>query len=88
MSKYIDAERLSKRLDDEFDNLFHSGVEQVSLLDMKNALMNILIEQPVVDAEEVVRCKDCKHYFMREECELHDGVFNDYDFCSDGRRRK
>lgn len=57
----------------------------------------MILDIPAVDAVEVVRCKDCRHW--NEEtgfCNLHshfsmDGldwdVFNDDDFCSLGERK-
>ncbi len=99
MSKYIDAERLAKRLDDEFDNLFLKGFEKVPVTDIRNALMNILIEQPTVEAEEVVRCKDCKYYGEYGECEGGIMIYNNNggcgyispepdDFCNHGERKE
>lgn len=48
---------------------------------------------PTVDAVEVVRCKECKHWHYSEEgsyCENPDGLDNyaeDDDFCSCGERK-
>ena len=49
---------------------------------------------PTVDAVEVVRCKDCKHYvkdsfFCRMNClDIHEhSVWYEDDFCSYGERR-
>ena len=61
----------------------------------------LIMEAPAVDAVEVVRCKDCKHFNMREmECQ-NDAVSTDHeggasyslnfyldDFCSYGERRE
>ncbi len=51
-------------------------------------------EQPTVDAEPIIRCKDCKHYRDNVgECEYvweHQGVIVDVladDFCSRGEKR-
>ena len=50
--------------------------------------------QPSVDAVEVVRCKDCKHYSHRESvCKLLSNnyeppvVMDDDDYCSRGERK-
>lgn len=40
---------------------------------------------PIVDAEEVVRCKDCK-YFYSEACEIWE--VDDNDYCSRGERKE
>ena len=57
----------------------------------------LMKEAPAIDAEPVVRCKDCKHYFpdymntiggnvVVYRCELdHDYGRDDY-FCADGER--
>lgn len=53
---------------------------------------------PTIDAVEVVRCKDCKHYGREQElchgrvqrfCELHKGlvIVDKHTFCSYGERR-
>lgn len=42
---------------------------------------------PIVDAVEVVRCKDCKHY-EDNRCSLLEYFFHkEDDFCSWGERR-
>ena len=45
-----------------------------------------------VDAVEVVRCKDCKHYYFSERCSLlgqwpEEPEMDKDDFCSYGERR-
>lgn len=58
----------------------------------------LIQEAPVVDAVEVVRCKDCK-YYKKGSCELHSVWPDEYstgydcrpdddDFCSYGERRE
>jgi hypothetical protein len=52
---------------------------------------------PIVDAEEVVRCKDCKWYsqfismtgklLSEGRCEYHSNYFAEDDFCSRGERK-
>lgn len=42
---------------------------------------------PTIDAEPVVRCKDCDHMPEKGWCSLHDTPMNRYDFCSCGERR-
>lgn len=58
----------------------------------------LIDRQPAVDAVEVVRCKDCKHYYAWPDdyrtCHLHyeiDGateMMGSDDFCSKGERGK
>ena len=60
----------------------------------QSAVRNFIVKLPRVDAVEVVRCKDCKHY-DGERCE-HDRHAHqefavwayDDDFCSYGERRE
>ena len=65
------------------------------------AVRSFLVKQPRVDAVEVVRCKDCKHWSVDQYgcvCNLHSEKENaDYpafeiqmlptDFCSYGERK-
>ena len=54
----------------------------------------VILNLPAVDAVEVVRCKDCVFYqpFIQEmykgkgDCEEHDAMVCDDDFCSYGRK--
>ena len=70
----------------------HGGHEMIA-----EDIADYLVEN-IVDAVEVVRCKDCKHYGWEQEpchgrtqrfCKLHKGlVVVDRDtFCSYGERR-
>lgn len=63
-----------------------------------SSVMSALQTEPTVDAVEVVRCKECKHYGWEQEpchgktwrfCRLHKGlvVVNRDTFCSYGERR-
>ena len=63
-----------------------------------NAVLDSIDAQPTVDAVEVVRCKDCKHYGWEQEpchgrtqrfCRLHKGLVVVYrdTFCSYGERK-
>ena len=60
----------------------------------KGTLRRLIIQQPTIDAEPVVRCKDCKFCYGDNYegyyCDL--GNFNDtpglLDFCSYGERKK
>lgn len=57
----------------------------------KARILDLVDEQPAVDAVEVVRCKDCRFYYKDEKwCERLGlcGAFNENDFCSHGERRK
>ena len=60
-------------------------------------VMDALNDFPEVDAVEVVRCKDCRHWDsetgwcnQNSEFDDHDmdwNIYNDCDFCSYGERR-
>lgn len=70
-----------------------------SILHLAKAwLFNEVNKAPTIDAVEVVRCKDCKHYGREQElchgrvqrfCELHKGlvIVDKHTFCSYGERR-
>lgn len=56
-----------------------------------------IMEEPAVDAVEVVRCKDCEHFYdsninpnhrcKRGGSQVWDVEFTENDFCSYGKRR-
>ena len=59
--------------------------------------MQVLDELPSADVVQVVRCKDCKHYYFADNripqeqryvCEISGEIWNPDDFCSYGKRRK
>ena len=57
-----------------------------------DGMIKALKEAPTVDAVEVVRCKDCKHYYysayaMRCVCDFDNKEWDKDDFCSYGERR-
>ena len=59
-----------------------------------NMAFAMLLNEPTVDAVEVVRCKDCKHgeiddpYFPYQYYCQMGHMWNDkYHFCADGERR-
>lgn len=63
-----------------------------------NLIMSVIIgiieRQPTLDAEEVVRCKNCKHYEIHKPKFLENCERNGYlipmkpdDFCSYGERK-
>lgn len=55
-----------------------------------HVIKNTLDAVPAVDAVEVVRCKDCKHYWKNVNTPGFDGkctTVGDDDFCSSGERK-
>ena len=63
----------------------------------RSVIRRVLRQVPAADAEEVVRCKDCKHRYYNEDRETHccecwadgyDTPVRGDDFCSYGERRE
>ena len=53
-----------------------------------------ITDAPTIDAVEVVRCRDCEHWYTEEDyddqygyCRNHDFWTSDIWFCADGERR-
>lgn len=76
--RLIDADALAKKLTD-----WSTGT--VEPIDWKD-----IAEAPTIDAVEVVRCKDCRHYESDGGammiCDITYNYANDDDFCSYGER--
>ena len=64
------------------------GIAHPSAYHLTNYAALILQEAPTVDAVEVIRCKDCKHYDGKWLCKIS-GVPSrkPCDFCSYGERK-
>ena len=51
-----------------------------------------IVNAPTIDAVQVVRCRDCRHWIQdkeistRGECRFIEGAWNADSFCSDGER--
>ena len=83
-----------KRLIDANALRVHRGINVGANL---GGLRAIVLEKdirnaPTVDAVEVVRCKDCKHYYysayaMRCVCDFDNKEWDKDDFCSYGERK-
>ena len=85
MPRLIDADKLRKDVLD-LPNCYNGYSDTYD----KACIIDIIEEQPTV---EVVRCKDCIHNSLNRRsgnayCELGIGLFQLYDFCSEGERRK
>lgn len=84
MAEYIDMDALLLRIDCHGTNKFGMLDEDIRVF---------VKEQPTVDAEVVVRCKDCKYYdrgecyHPRHERHLQSICQEDDDFCSYGERK-
>ena len=71
-----------------FDGVHGGGLEEEDF----DAIINAIDAVPTIDAVEVVRCKDCKHYYysayaMRCVCDFDNKEWDKDDFCSYGERR-
>ena len=88
----IDANALIKELD-KFINPMPDANGLYFLQGLSTAITEIA-EAPTVDAVEVVRCKDCKHFGPFAEpyntaglCRVIVGIHRENDFCSCGEVR-
>ena len=87
--RLIDANRALEIVRDQ-------GHEHPNAYHLTNYATLILREAPTVDAVEVVRCKDCKYYWLPQGFCTHDrhehqtaAIWQeDDDFCSYGERRE
>lgn len=87
MARLIDADTLRSNID----------CCDIETYNDKLTIIEQINEAPTVDAVEVVRCKDCKHWNSETGfCNMNshfsmDGLdwdmFNDDDFCSYGERK-
>lgn len=86
-----------KRLID-LDKAFEAIKQEVWWTESEKAYFrSFLVKQPKVDAVEVVRCKDCKHYDFGVCLKIYsDGAVSQYawqarnedDYCSYGERKE
>jgi hypothetical protein len=87
MKRYINLDRLIFCLEDEW--AWHSKKSERGL----RTAMQIVKEQPIVDAVEVVRCKNCVHFKLLKDggsiCDHLRGRFlhpSPDDYCSYAER--
>ena len=86
MQVLIDANKLAIYLNDIALSI--SGqLSKLETYDTLQSVMEIILEQPKVDAVEVVRCKDCKHrgdyncpMYWEELVEIEDDGYRDIDW--------
>ena len=95
--RLIDADALKDVLERHFyipDDQSGHLIKQWMKVAINNCI-TLLNKAPTIDAVEVVRCKDCKHWAVLEECghycnhwgNLMTDTLED-DFCSNGERRE
>ena len=95
--RLIDANELTERIK-SYAGMF---TDELGFVVSLEAVLGGMEFSPTVDAVEVVRCKDCKHWYKSKEfspfgwcCQRNDLVHVSYrdrmnpeDFCSKGERR-
>ena len=83
MMRLIDADKLRKDVLD-LPNCYNGFSDAYG----KSMIIDLVDEQPTVDAEPVVRCKDCRYRYQdgANFCLL--GTQSDEWFCADGERRE
>lgn len=85
MAKYIDAEKLLSKIYYKSKS-YLSGTD--CSVDIYGFVKSDIESECVVDAVEVVRCKDCKFYH-KQECELENPYkTKENDFCSFGEKEE
>lgn len=80
--RLIDADELKHRME---------TVEMFGLKGLMKVARGMVIMSPTVDAVEVVRCKDCKHYWKNkpsDDVPVCLASPKDDAFCSEGERRE
>ena len=93
MTRLIDADKLIDFID--VGHLRHQG----ELCYSETEVANLLLHAPTVDAVEVVRCRDYKHYKPQKKSAHWENRANycnrivtikvqPYDFCSYGERKE
>ena len=90
MGRLIDADRLKAHY-----CWWAGGSKEMSIDEAKKTFDTIIDVQPTVDAEPVVRCRDCKYYsadgWGYGNCYRRNVDFirmNDNGFCSMGERKE
>lgn len=90
--RLIDANALDKKL--EVIKIRFKAQGRDTVAEDYNFVQTVLSTAPTVDAVEVVRCRDCKHWGSRTEnekgfivCPASGMKIHTEDFCSYGERR-
>ena len=82
MPRLIDAEHLKKRATDLFGDCWDNYAQTTE------DFLEYIDNEPTVDAEPVVRCKDCKYANEYAMCGQVAWYNKEDDFCSRGERRE
>lgn len=97
MAEYIDREALLEKLTNSSET-WAKNIENIRnwwphAVKIRDNIVTVIMETPVADVEEVVRCKDCTYSTIQNGCDsLYcyslDIAMGENDFCSYGERRK
>lgn len=87
---FEEKKQKAKEIRDDFakfpDSVFEQSIYNEAVKAWRTAI-NIVKELPTVDAVEVVRCKECKHFDSEDDCDCPMDVrYSDF-FCKMGERR-
>lgn len=101
--RLIDANELIEHmyLGTEYDKTVDDNMEKTEAMNKafkcgwNDALASVMDYAPIVDAVEVVRCKDCKWYERKYswnshiyECSYLEAPMDNNDYCSLGEKRE
>lgn len=87
MSGYIKADVLRKEYNDWYKLFLWGDGTDAEKATIARAIQ-ILNEQPIVDAVEVVRCKNCEYRFKNKWFCADGRCLEDEQFCGYGERRE
>ena len=94
MDKYINANHLIKDIEQSRAAHNHNNaIAQQTHNGEHRHFIKMVLDQPIADVIEVVRCKDCKYHEDLEggvQCQRVDGLLMNFpdDYCSYGRRKE
>ena len=88
MSKYIDADKLTKHMNDRLAELYENYGGYDHYATGYSDAIDAIESAPTADVVEVVRCKDCKHNDGCNQYVLHYGDECELAFCSYGERKE
>lgn len=93
MNQYINANSLVREIELSKKNNHHNNAIASQTHNAEHRhFIRMVLDQPIADVVEVIRCKDCKYHRDLDggvKCERMDGLLMTLpnDFCSYGRGR-
>ena len=96
MARLIDSDSLLGKINDTAEGLADCDQQNAAWALRKYAVRDIM-DAETVDAVEVVRCRDCKHWRYGYDCvgictvdvpDIYGVQREDFDFCSYGERKE